>query len=51
VLTFQLVDGLAFMLIVLAIAAAEVAVGLGLAVLVFRKFGSLGESLFRGMEG
>jgi NADH-quinone oxidoreductase subunit K len=38
---FNLFDGYTFILFVLAIAAAEVAVGLGLAVLVFYRVGSI----------
>lgn len=38
---FGLLDSLVFILFVLAIAAAEAAVGLGLAVLVFLKYGTI----------
>jgi NADH:ubiquinone oxidoreductase subunit K len=38
-------------LIVLAIAAAEVAIGLGLAILVFRRFGTINLTQLRQFSG
>jgi NADH-quinone oxidoreductase subunit K len=46
-----LIDGLVFILFILAIAAAEAAVGLGLAVLVFLKYGTIQLSSIKNMGG
>lgn len=48
---FNLLDGYTFILFVLAIAAAEVAVGLGLAVLVFYRVGSISLERIMRMRG
>lgn len=48
---FNLLDGYTFILFVLAIAAAEVAVGLGLAVLVFYRVGSIALERVARMRG
>ena len=51
--TFEngLPDASSFVLIVLAIAAAEVAIGLGLAILVFRRFGTINLTQLRQFSG
>ena len=48
---FNLLDGYTFILFVLAVAAAEVAVGLGLAVLVFYRVGSISLERVMRMRG
>jgi NADH-quinone oxidoreductase subunit K len=48
---WHLIDSLVFILFILAIAAAEAAVGLGLAVLVFMKYGTIQLDSIQTMGG